>query len=178
MITKIHHRIPLFFFMTAVINQKFRVNFLCQHGPDKASALKENVDIRSVCLMAKNYAVLNSVLFYPRTFMATINLKSFKHPLLCVVPAIFLLVSLMPVLMPYVFVILLQIIVSLSAAYISYLLFIEKPKYYLIWVIAFILVVLMFNPIMQLNVIMGIIPLALVAAVLFLANWWFVFKTG
>lgn len=148
-----------------------------QYGQGKASALKNDMDKRPASLMAKNYAMLNLVLFYPRTFMAMINLKSFKYALLWVVPAIFLLISLMPVLMPYVFVILLQIIVSLSAAYISYLLFTEKPKYYLIWTIAFILVVLMFNPIMQLNVMMGIIPLALVTAVLFLANWWFVFKS-
>jgi hypothetical protein len=102
----------------------------------------------------------------------------FKHMLVWFVPAALLILSLFPVYLTIFFPLVLQIIVSLAAAYISYLLFIEKPRYYLFWGIAFIIIVLIFNPIIHLSVMMGFdIPLALVAAIIFLTNWWFVFKT-
>ncbi len=110
--------------------------------------------------------------------MSEFNLnRTPKHMLLWFVPAIVLLLSLLPVIFPYVAILLLQIIVSVAAAYISYLHFIEKPKNYLIWAIAFIVVVLVFNPIIQFSVMMNYgIPVALVSAILFLTNWWFVYR--
>ena len=104
--------------------------------------------------------------------------KTLKHVLLWFVPAALLLLSLFPIPLTIFFPIILQIIVSVAAAYITYLLFMEKPAYYVFWAMAFIFIVLIFNPIIHLSVMMGFdIPLALVAAIIFLTNWWFVFRT-
>lgn len=97
---------------------------------------------------------------------------------LWLVPVVMLLLSLLPMNYPVIFPLVLEIIVSLAAAVITYLLFTQKPKYYIIWAIAFIVIVLIYNPLIRLSVIMGIdIPLALITAIIFITNWWFVFRT-
>lgn len=94
------------------------------------------------------------------------------------VPAVMLLLTLLPLSFPGIYVLALEIVVALAAIYIAYLLFTRKPRYYLPWGIAFIVVALVFNPIIKLSVLMGIaIPLSLITAIIFLANWWFVFRT-
>lgn len=95
------------------------------------------------------------------------------------VPAVILLLTLFPLELTVYYPLLLQITVSLTAAYIAYLLFMQKPKYYLFWGIAFIVVVLIYNPIVRLSIVMeGEVPLALVTATLYLTNWWFVFRSN
>lgn len=104
---------------------------------------------------------------------------TFKNILLWFVPAVMLLLTLFPIVLTVYYPLLLQIVVSVTAAYIAYLLFLEKPKYYLAWGIAFILVVLVYNPIVRLSIVTeGEIPLALVTAILYLTNWWFVFRSN
>lgn len=104
---------------------------------------------------------------------------TFKNIFLWLVPAIMLLLTLFALGLSVYYPLLLQIIVSLTAAYIAYLLFVEKPKYYVFWGIAFIVVVLVYNPIIRLSIVMeGEIPLALVTAILYLTNWWFVFRSN
>lgn len=95
-------------------------------------------------------------------------------------PVIFLLLSLLPIAWPaLLFPLLLQIVVSLAAAYIVYLLFTLKPTYYMIWGIVFILFVMIYNPIITVSAFSGILlPLALVTAIIFIANWWFVFRSN
>lgn len=103
---------------------------------------------------------------------------NFPSILLWFLPAVVLLLTLFPLNLTIYYPLLLQIVVSLTAAYIAYLLFVEKPRHYLFWGIAFIVVVLVYNPIVRLSIVMeGEIPLALVTAVLYLANWWFVFRS-
>lgn len=102
-----------------------------------------------------------------------------KSILIWIVPAVVLLLTLFPLELTVYYPLLLQIVVSLTAAYIAYLLFVEKPKYYLAWGIAFIVVVLIYNPIIRLSIVMeGEVPLALVTAILYLTNWWFVFRSN
>jgi len=95
-------------------------------------------------------------------------------------PVIFLLVSLIPISWPaLLFPLLLQIVVSVAAAYIVYLLFTLKPPYYMLWAIPFILFVLIYNPIITVSAMPGILlPLALVTAIIWIANWFFVFRTN
>lgn len=98
--------------------------------------------------------------------------------LVWILPVVLLLLSLLPIAWPaLLFPLVLQIVVSLAAAYIVYLLFTLKPAYYMIWGIAFILFVLIYNPIITVSAFSGILlPLALVTAIIWLANWWFVFR--
>jgi len=93
-------------------------------------------------------------------------------------PVILLLLSLLPIAWPaLLFPLVLQIVVSIAAAYIVFLLFTAKPPYYMIWGIVFILFVLIYNPIITVSAFSGILlPLALVTAIIWLANWWFVFR--
>lgn len=93
-------------------------------------------------------------------------------------PVILLLLSLLPIAWPaLLFPLVLQIVVSLAAAYIVYLLFTLKPAYYMIWGIVFILFVMIYNPIITVSAFSGILlPLALVTAIIWFANWWFVFR--
>lgn len=93
-------------------------------------------------------------------------------------PIILLLISLLPINWPaLLFPLLLQIVVSIAAAYIVYLLFTTKPPYYMIWGIVFILFVMIYNPIITVSAFSGILlPLALVTAIIWFANWWFVFR--
>jgi hypothetical protein len=103
--------------------------------------------------------------------------RYFKNILVWIIPTILLLVSLAPVPLTVFYPFILKIIVSLAAIIITYLLFTEKPKYYLAWGIVFILIIFIFNPIIQINISMGVdIPLALIAAIIFMANWFFVFR--
>lgn len=100
-----------------------------------------------------------------------------KNILIWVLPTIFLLLSLIPMAYPVFFPLILQIVVTVCAIIITYLLFTEKPRYYIFWGIAFIIIICIFNPIVHFNVTMGFdIPLALIAALIFMANWWFVFR--
>jgi len=93
------------------------------------------------------------------------------------VPTALLLVTLLPIGVSPLFGMLLQIVVSIAAAVIAYLLFTQKPKYYIIWGVVFIFIVFIFNPIIKVAIFMNMaIPLALVAAVIFITNWWFVFR--
>lgn len=102
-----------------------------------------------------------------------------KSILIWIVPAVVLLLTLFPLELTVYYPLLLQIVVSLTAAYIAYLLFTQKPRFYLAWGIAFIIVVLVYNPIVRLSIVMeGEIPLALVTAILYLTNWWFVFRSN
>lgn len=104
--------------------------------------------------------------------------KYIRNIFLWIVPAVMLLITVIPIAFPYLYGLLLQIVVSLTAAIIAYLLFTEKPKYFIIWGIVFVLIVLIYNPIIHLSMIMGVeIPLNLITAIIFLANWWFVFRT-
>ncbi|MGE3319174.1 MAG: hypothetical protein AB7I18_07735 [Candidatus Berkiella sp.] len=98
--------------------------------------------------------------------------------LVWVLPIIMLLLSLIPIAWPaLLFPLLLQIVVSLAAAYIVYLLFTLKPPYYMIWGIVFILFVLIYNPIITVQVVTNILlPTALITIVLWIANWWFCFR--
>lgn len=103
--------------------------------------------------------------------------RYFKNVFLWIVPAVLLLISLLPINLTALFPLVLQIVVSLAAIFIAYLLFTEKPKYYIIWGIVFVLIVLIYNPLIHLSVIMGIaVPLSLITAVIFVTNWWFVFR--
>lgn len=102
-----------------------------------------------------------------------------KAILIWIVPAVVLLLTLFPLELTVYYPLLLQIVVSLTAAYIAYLLFVQKPTYYLFWGIAFVIVVLIYNPIVRLSILMeGEVPLALVTATLYLTNWWFVFRSN
>lgn len=96
--------------------------------------------------------------------------------LIWILPAVLLLVSMIPYEMPVFFPLILEIVVSITAAIIIYLLFTRKPKYFIFWGIAFILILLIFNPLLRLSIISGVVPLALIAAIIFLTNWWFVFR--
>src|SRR4029079_13747022 len=90
-----------------------------------------------------------------------------KNGFLWIVPAVLLLISLLPINLTAFFPIVLQIVVSLAAIVIAYLLFTEKPRYYIIWGIVFIFIVLIYNPLIHLSVIMGIeVPLSLIAAII------------
>lgn len=103
--------------------------------------------------------------------------KYFRNIFLWIVPAVLLLLTLLPIPLPLFYGLLLQIVVSLAALYIAYLLFTEKPQYYLIWGIVFIFIVLIYNPLIKISIMMGMdVPLNLITALLFLANWFFVFK--
>jgi hypothetical protein len=103
--------------------------------------------------------------------------RYFRNILVWIIPTVLLLVSMIPVPLTVFYPLLLKIIVTLAAIIITYLLFTEKPKYYLVWGIVFILIIFIFNPIIQINITMGIdIPLALITAIIFMANWFFVFR--
>lgn len=103
--------------------------------------------------------------------------RYFKNILIWLLPTIFLLLALIPMQYPVFFPLILQIVVTVCAIVIAYFLFTEKPPYYLPWGIAFIIIICLFNPIVHFNVTMGFeIPLALIAAIIFIANWWFVFR--
>lgn len=95
-----------------------------------------------------------------------------------IVPVIFLLLSLAPIPWPpLLFPLILQIWVSVAAAYIVYLLFTQRPPYYVIWAIVFILFVLIYNPIITVSAFSGILlPLALVTAIIWILNWFIVFR--
>lgn len=101
----------------------------------------------------------------------------FKNIFLWIVPAILLLLTLLPIPLPLLYGLLLEIVVSLAALYITYLLCTEKPKYYVVWAIIFILIFFIYNPIVKIPLIVNIaLPLNLITALLFLANWFFVFR--
>jgi hypothetical protein len=103
--------------------------------------------------------------------------RYFKNILVWIIPTVLLIVSMIPVPLTVFYPFILKIVVSLTAIIITYLLFTEKPKYYLAWGIVFILIIFIFNPIVQINITMGIdIPLALITAVIYMANWFFVFR--
>jgi hypothetical protein len=105
------------------------------------------------------------------------NKSIVRDLLLWALPTVMLLIALLPIALPAFFGMLLQIVVSIAAAVIAYLLFTQKPKYYIIWGIVFIFFVLIFNPVIKLAVLTNMaIPLALIAAAIFIANWWFVFR--
>ena len=94
---------------------------------------------------------------------------------LSIVPAALLLLSLLPMPFPLLYGALLQIGVSLAAAYIAYRVFREKPPYYLLAGITFILIVLIYNPFIKLTITMGVnIPLNLITGLIFLAHGFFV----
>lgn len=91
-------------------------------------------------------------------------------------PAVMLIISLFPIDLPAIYGLLVQIIVSLTAAIIAYLLFTKKPQYFIIWGIVFVLIVLIYNPFIKIAVFSNsIIPISLITAIIFIANWWFVF---
>jgi hypothetical protein len=103
--------------------------------------------------------------------------KYHKNIIVWIVPVILLLITLLPVALPWVYSLLLQIIVSLAAILIAYLHFSEKPKYYIPWGIVFIIILFIYNPLIHLNITMGIkVPLNLITAILFCANWFFIFR--
>jgi hypothetical protein len=103
--------------------------------------------------------------------------RHFHNILVWIIPTILLLVSLAPLPLTVFYPLILKIVVSLCALIIAYLLFTEKPKYYMAWGIVFVLIVFIFNPIIQINITMGVdIPLALITAIIFIANWFFVFR--
>lgn len=93
-------------------------------------------------------------------------------------PVIFLLLSLIPIAWPALIMpLLLQIVVSVASAFIVYFLFTQKPPYYMIWAIVFILFVMIYNPIITVSAFSSILlPLQLITAIIFIANWWFVFR--
>jgi hypothetical protein len=98
--------------------------------------------------------------------------------LVWILPVVLLLLSLAPIAWPpLLFPLVLQIVVSVAAAYIVYLLFTQRPPYYMIWGIVFILFVLIYNPIITVAAFSGILlPLALVSAIIWILNWFIVFR--
>ncbi len=104
--------------------------------------------------------------------------RYYKNIFLWFVPAILLLITLLPIALPWIYTLVLEIVVSLAAILIAYLHFTEKPRYYIPWGIVFIIIALIYNPIVHLSIIMGIaVPLSLVVALIFILNWWFVYRT-
>jgi hypothetical protein len=104
-------------------------------------------------------------------------LKQLRKGWLWVVPAVLLLLALLPVLHSYWYVLLLKCIVTLAAAYIAYILFTEKQKDYLIWGIVFIVIAVLYNPIITVFILKRLwVPLTLVVAMAFIANWYLVFR--
>lgn len=103
--------------------------------------------------------------------------KYHKNTILWIIPVILLLITLLPVTLPWVYSLFLQIIVSLAAILIAYLHFSEKPKYYIPWGIVFIIILFIYNPLIHLSITMGVkIPLNLITAILFCTNWFFVYR--
>lgn len=97
--------------------------------------------------------------------------------LVWVVPVVLLLISLVPMLLPFPFPLILQIWVSIAAAFIAYLLFTRRPPYYIVWGIVFILFVLIFNPIIKFAAFSYLmLPIALITAIIWIANWFVVFR--
>lgn len=106
------------------------------------------------------------------------NNKKFNNILLWGIPTAFLLSTFLPITFPSIYFVVLKVIVSLAALVITYLLFTQKPRYYIIWMIAFLLIAFVFNPIIPLKALMGdTIHFALDAAIVFMLNWWFAFRS-
>jgi hypothetical protein len=104
--------------------------------------------------------------------------RYYRNIFLWLVPVILLLITLFPLSLSSIYYLILQIIVSLAAILIAYFLFTERPRYYIAWGIAFILIALIYNPIVHLSIIMGIeVSLNLITAIIFFTNWWFVCRT-
>jgi hypothetical protein len=104
--------------------------------------------------------------------------KHIKNFLIWFFPAVMLLIASLPLSIPFPFIFILQIVVTVCAIVIAYFLFTQKPQYYLPWAIVFIVIALVYNPIIHFNITMGIsLPMHLLVAILFIANWWFVFKS-
>lgn len=103
--------------------------------------------------------------------------RYYKNIFLWIIPAIMLLLTLVPIGLPAVYTLILQIVVSVTALLIAYLLFTERPRYYVIWGIIFVIILLIYNPLIHLSVTMGVaVPLNLITAILYITNWWFVFR--
>lgn len=102
--------------------------------------------------------------------------RYYKNVFLWMVPAVLLLITLLPVALPAVYSLILQVVVTIAAILIAYLLLTEKPKYYIVWGIIFILIVLIYNPLVHVNVTWGVVPINLITAIIFILNWWFVYR--
>jgi hypothetical protein len=93
-------------------------------------------------------------------------------------PALLLLVAILPVPLPAFYGLFLQIVVALAAAFIAYLLFTQRPAYYMVWGIVFVFLVLIYNPIVKIPVVSDFpLLLSIITALVFLSNWWLVFRT-
>ncbi len=99
-----------------------------------------------------------------------------KNALIWFIPAFLLIVTLAPVSLPTYYLPVLKIVVSVAAFYILFLLMNERPKYYLLWSVGFVLVIVVFNPIYVLSFMKKETHFAIDAAMFFVANWLFAFK--
>lgn len=103
--------------------------------------------------------------------------KNLRKGWLWIVPAALLLIAVVPLFVTTFYLLLLQIVVTLAAAYIAYILFTEKPKGYLIWGLIFIAIAIIYNPIIKVFLLMTFGALLhFLTALLFVANWYLVFK--
>ena len=91
-------------------------------------------------------------------------------------PAVLLVLSLIGLAIPHLGLIV-GVIVSVAALFISYLHLVQKPAYYLAWLLAFVVLFLIYNPIFSIAFFNTLgLPLNLIAAIIFIANWYLVFK--
>lgn len=107
--------------------------------------------------------------------------KHARNPFIWVVPAILLLFGLFPMVVTGLYGLygtVLQIVVFVTALFIACLHFIKKPsQYYITWGIIFLVIAVLYNPLMKMGILMTfIVPLNLITALIFIVNWLFVFQ--
>ncbi len=104
--------------------------------------------------------------------------KKVKDFLIWILPAILLIWAVLPI--PHIpfFGLILKTGVTVCAGFIIYYLTKTKPKHYIPWIVGFAFIIAFYNPVLRIGMPAFLaVPLTITAAIAFVANWYFVFKT-